>query len=79
MAKAAAASDSGWIINKFSISRMLISPLWYAKNKFSVEVYGNATSTHAELDNQIDKARIIVLPAHIIHCALRLETENEIE
>jgi hypothetical protein len=58
---------------------MLISLSWYAKNKFTAVFYANPTSSHARVDIQIGKVRIIVLPAHIIHCALRLESENEIE
>ena len=58
---------------------MLISLSWYAKNKFKAEFRANPTSSHARLDIQFGKVRIIVLPAHIIHCALRLASENEIE
>jgi hypothetical protein len=38
IAKATAASDSRWITNEFSISRMLTSLSWYAKNEFMAEV-----------------------------------------
>jgi hypothetical protein len=58
---------------------MLISLSWYAKNIFMAAVCSNASWDRTQFDILIGKARIIVLSAHIIHCALSRERKNEIE